>query len=157
MKSKKNVYVLLAAVIFIWGVVLFKVFAAFHSSEVVIIKKSKTTQFIPEKIKPRERKELNANYRDPFLGTFISEKKEQKITAVVDKTPLEEIEFPMVEYKGNFSGSNKSDMVFLLTINGVREMFKLKETHQEVKLLHGDKVKVVVKYRTEKRTIQLQQ
>ncbi|RLD85014.1 MAG: hypothetical protein DRJ07_03985, partial [Bacteroidetes bacterium] len=66
------------------------------------------------------------------------------------------IVFPNISYKGIFSSSNNSNTIFLVLIDGNQEMFKKHETHQQVKLLKGDKKKITIKYKTEKKTYQLQ-
>jgi hypothetical protein len=157
MKNKKSIFILLPAVLLIWGVVLFKVFGVLKPSDSNDLERKETVHFVPDKIVAKEKIELNIDYRDPFLGTFEIEKKEKKIVRVQSVIPQEEVVFPVIEYKGSFSGSNNANTVYLLVIDGAREMFKLKETHREIKLLQGDKEKTVVRFKSVKKTIILQQ
>ncbi len=152
MKSKRNTYILLSAVLVLWGVIGYRVFASMNppienNSGVV-----KTEKFQPKEIIAKETYIIQANYKDPFLGTM---EKPKKKTRVISKQKKQKIVFPNVEYKGVFSSSIKKNTVYLIIINSKKEMFKIKEVYQNVRLLQGDKEKVTVKYKTEKQTFYL--
>lgn len=152
MKSKRNTYVLLSAVLILWGFIGYRVFASMNLPKENNSGLVKTEKFQPKEITAKETYIIQANYKDPFLGTM--EKPKKKIR-VISKKRKEKIVFPNVEYKGVFSSSVKNNTVYLIIINSKKEMFKIKEVYQDVKLLQGDKEKITVKYKTEKQTFYL--
>jgi len=152
MKSKRNTYILLSAVLVLWGLIGYRVLASMNPPKENNTRVVKTEKFQPKEILAKETYSIQANYRDPFLGTIEKSKKKPR---VVSKQIKEKVVFPSVEYKGIFSSKNKKNTVFLIVINNKKEMFKIKEVHQNVKLLQGDKEKITVRYKTEKQTFYL--
>lgn len=152
MKSKRNIYVLLSAVIVLWGFIAYRIFASINPSKSTNKVLAKIEKFLPKKTIAKETYIIQANYRDPFLGTMV---KSIKKTISIPKQKKEKVVFPTIEYKGVFSSSLKKNTVYLIIINGKQEMFKIKEVHQEVKLLQGNKEKITVKYQKEKQTFYL--
>jgi len=153
MKNIKNIYILMPAVLVVWGIIGYRIFSGIvpshkKSEEIVML-----TPFQPKEVIKKEVFELKLDYRDPFLGTLsIREKK------IIKPKPRvkDSIVFPNISYKGIFSSSNNSNTIFLVMIDGNQEMFKKHETHQQVKLLKGDKKKITIKYKTEKKIFYLQ-
>ncbi|MCK5677019.1 MAG: hypothetical protein KAH72_00895 [Flavobacteriaceae bacterium] len=152
MKSKRNIYVLLSAVILLWGFIGYRIFASISSSKKTNTVIAKIEKFQPKNTTAKEAYVIQANYRDPFLGTIVKSKKK---TISIPKQKKEKVVFPTIEYKGVFSSSLKKNTVYLIVIKGKQEIFKIKEVHQEVKLLQGNKEKIIVKYQKEKQTFYL--
>jgi hypothetical protein len=105
--------------------------------------------FTPQKYTEKEFYTIKEPYRDPFLGKFpatkvIRTKKVKKLTVV----------FPSIVYNGIISGNTSQS--YILTINGRQELFKLKETLNEVTLLKATVVEVMISYKGNKKTILLQ-
>lgn len=154
MKNKKNIYILIPVVVLVWGLIGYRIFAGINPSAVEHTKIEQRTVFKPEQLVENRNFTIEANYRDPFLGTlenqYSNKPKKKKI-----KVKKEEVVFPDIQYKGMFKPGNHGKTVFLIEIDGSQLMFKLKEEHHEVKLLKGDKEQIVVKYKTEKQTYYL--
>ena len=153
MKNIKSIYILIPAVLLVWGIIGYRIFSGIVPSQKKSEEIAMLTPFRPKKTMKKEVFELILDYRDPFLGALsIREKK------IIKPKPRvkDSIVFPDIHYKGIFSSSNKSNTIFLIAIEGKQEMFKKHETHQQVKLLKGDKKKITIKYKTEKKTYQLQ-
>ena len=152
MKNKRNTYILLSAVLILWGLIGYRVFASMNPSNGNKNKIVKIEKFQPIKRKNRETYMIHKNYRDPFLGTIEIQKNK---TRKFSKQIKEKIVFPNIEYKGIFSSNNKKNTVFLITINGDQEIFKAKEEHKGIKLLKGDKEKIILKYKSAKQIFYL--
>ena len=152
MKNKRNTYILLSAVLILWGIIGYRVFASFKPPKENNNGLLKTEKFHSKEITAKETYIIQANYRDPFLGTI---KKRKKKTSVVPKSKKEKIIFPNVEYKGVFSSNVKKNTVYLIKINNKKEMFKIKEVHQDVRLLQGDTENITLKYKTKKQIFYL--
>lgn len=150
MKSKRNIYILLSAVIVLWGFIAYRVFASMNPPKDNNNSIVKIEKFQPKKRTAKETYNIQVNYRDPFLGTMVKPKKKKRY---IPKQKKEIVVLPTMEYKGVFSSSLKKNTVYLIIINGKQEMFKINEIHQEVKLLQGNKEKITIKYKTEKQTI----
>lgn len=149
----KNIYILIPAVLLVWGIIGYRIFSGIAPSQKKTEEIAILSSFQPKEAMIKEVFELKLDYRDPFLGTLsIREKK------IIKPKPRvkDSIVFPDIHYKGIFSSSNKSNTIFLVMIDGYQEMFKKHETHQQVKLLKGDKKKITIKYKTEKKTFYLQ-
>jgi len=151
MKNKKNIYILLPSVLIVWGLIAYRIFAGIHPDIQEENATSHLAVFKPTKVVKKEGFKIKADYRDPFLGPLATNSpirsKEKRI--VKQKEP---IVFPEIVYKGIFKPEDHSKAVFLIVIDGSQEMFKIRETHREVKLIKGDKEKIIVKYQTEKQT-----
>lgn len=154
MKSKKNIYILLPTVLLVWGLIGYRVFAGLDPDKDMVDSMPMTKEFKPLKLVANNNYTIEANYRDPFLGTLENRVFNKTIPKKVYKQK-EEIVFPEILYKGIFSPGDYSKSVFLILIDGEQEMFKLREIHQEVKLISGDKEKIIVKYKKEKKTYYL--
>lgn len=150
MKSKKNIYILIPAVLLIWGIIGFRMFSGLGPSVKPIQNTTLAQQFKPNDKIVRDKFVIDPNYRDPFLGTLSIKKSSKKSNRVIPKIK-ETVVFPPIEYKGIFSSANNSNPIYLILINGNQEMFKKNETHQNVKLLKGDKEKITVKFKNEKK------
>lgn len=152
MKNRRNTYILLLVVLVLWSFIGYRFFASIIPSKESKNNITKIKRFQPKKRFVKETYNIQADYRDPFLGYI---EKSKKKTNSVPKQKKEKIVFPKIEYKGIFSSSLKKNTVYLIVIDGKQEMFKIKEVHQEVKLLKGNKEKITVKYQSEKQTFNL--
>ena len=150
MKNKNNIYVLVPCVLLVWGLIAYRIFAGINPDLHDQNSSKPTAMFKPAKVAGRESFEILADYRDPFLGTLVNDQQLRLKPTKIKKS--EPILFPEIEYKGMFKPGDHSKTVFLIMINGSQEIFKIRETHQEVKLLKGDQEKIIVKYKTEKKT-----
>jgi hypothetical protein len=146
-KQQKTVG-LLVAVLIVWGAIGYQIFMRLQpNSGTTAIEIQRT--FTPQKYTEKEFHTIKEPYRDPFLGKFpatkvIRTKKVKKLTVV----------FPSIVYNGIISGNTSQS--YILTINGRQELFKLKETLNEVTLLKATVEEVKISYKGNKKTILLQ-
>jgi hypothetical protein len=155
MKNKKNLYILLPAVVFVWGLIAYRIFAGVNPNEPAVAAAQELKKFNPKlDPEPISSYEITADYRDPFLDEMDISKPKKAFAKT--KKQVQEIEFPEIEYKGIIKTGNNSKAIFLIVINGNRKMFKLKETHDDVKLIKGNEERITLKYNTEKRSYLLE-
>lgn len=155
MKKKKNIYVLLAVVLLVWGMVIYRFFS-YAGPE---IKESATSTQIsirPLTIKEREIFSIDVNYRDPFLGKMYLPEKTGKLVRKKRAVP-EPIQWPQVVYKGIVSDNKDKKKVFMLIINGKSYMMKEKDTEQDITLKNGNRQSITVKFKGELTTIMIQE
>ncbi len=151
LKNKTNIYILIPSVILVWGIIGYRIFAGVGPTKINDKKEERVEKFQAKKIERKEVYALNTDYRDPFLGTITNPDHKEKHRSK-PKQSKKKVVFPKIEYTGVFSSSNKNNTVYLITIDAKQEIFKLRETHQGVKLLKGDKEKISLRYQTEKKT-----
>jgi hypothetical protein len=160
MKNKKNIYILLPLVLFVWGAVLYQVFSFTNHDEII---SSNNPEFIikPLKIKEREAFVINVNYRDPFLGKMYAPETDSKLKATASKTKKapavkEPLVWPVILYKGLISDTKDKNKIFMLIIDGHNHYMKIGDTDNEIYLKSGDKESIYVKYKGNLNIIMLQ-
>ncbi|WP_411032224.1 hypothetical protein [Spongiimicrobium sp. 3-5] len=153
MKKNKKTYLLLAAVLIIWGIIGFKVVNAINPSAKNDFNTGLTTKFEPKTMKAKDTFSILADYRDPFLGTLPKSRSANK---KAPKTPKKAAipEIP-ISYTGFITEKGSGKKIFFLTINGNQQMMTRGETVQGVKLVRGTKGSVQVQHNGRTRTIKL--
>ncbi|MBP1221744.1 hypothetical protein [Flavobacterium sp. 1355] len=160
MKNKKNIYILLPIVLFVWSAVLYQVFSFTNNDEVI---SANDPEFIikPLKIKQRQSFVIDVNYRDPFLGKMyvsqtISKVKTEKSTIKKASKVQETLVWPVILYKGMISDTKDKTKIFMIIIDGQNHYMKIGDTENEVYLKSGDKESVYVKYKGNLNLIMIQ-
>lgn len=155
MKSKKNIYLLVSAVLFIWGVIGYKIYATLNPEDTIELTQHNVVNFKPAAIKEVDKFTINANYRDPFLGKLVT-KKTQKEANKKKGAPV--IQFPQIIYKGMIApkGSNQKE-VFFVTINNTQQFLSVGKQIDGVHLLNGNNKQIIISFQNSKKTIQIQQ
>lgn len=160
MKNKKNIYILLPLVLFVWGAVLFQLFSFTNSDEII---EARNPEFIikPMKINKRETFSINVNYRDPFLGKMYNSETVSSAKTTYSKTTksiknTEVLLWPNIVYKGTIADSKGKTTLFMLIIDGKNYYMKIGETENEIFLKSGDQESIYVKYKGNLNLIMLQ-
>lgn len=153
MKNKKNIYFLVPAVLFIWGIIGYKIYATINPSDDTVMTKNTTLDFKPEEIKEVEKFTINANYRDPFLGKSEAIKATKHVSNKI--API--IEFPSIIYKGMIAPkqSNRTT-IFLVTINNAQQFLSIGKQVDGVKLLNGNSKEITISFQKTKKTVPIQ-
>ncbi|SHH87935.1 hypothetical protein [Flavobacterium defluvii] len=160
MKNKKNIYILLPLVLFVWGAVLFQVFS-FTNADEIIPESNPEFGIKPLKINKRESFSININYRDPFLGKMYNPETVLHPKTISAKTvkvikKAEPLVWPNIIYKGLISDTKGKSKIFMLIIDGKNYYMKVGDTENEIFLKDGDKESVYVKYKGNLNLIMLQ-
>jgi|GEM_PF-1816588 len=158
--NKKLTYPLFVTVLFIWGWIFYKLFAATEDNYTP----PKNAQQTPK----RELKahalnianyEINGHYRDPFMDEVDAEPaivEEEVVLENNNPPPQEEIfvDWSQIKYLGEISGIAKNRKVALLQINGQDRMMKDGETTDGVNLIRHTANEIMIKYQGKTNTIQ---
>lgn len=152
MKNKKNIYILLPIVLFVWGGVLYQVFSFSNTDNISPVEKN---DFVikPLKIKERQTFSIDVNYRDPFLGKMYAPKTASNISSaksaktIKQPKPQETLVWPTVVYKGMISDNKEKKKIFILIIDGKNCYMKIGDTQNEIFLKDGNKESVYIKYK----------
>ncbi|WP_166923977.1 hypothetical protein [Flavobacterium poyangense] len=160
MKNKKNIYILLPIVLFVWGAVLYQIFSFTDTDEITAADIPEFT-IKPLKVKERQSIVIDVNYRDPFLGKMYTPQtvsKPKSGATSVKKTPKvqETLVWPVILYKGMISDTKDKNKIFMLVIDGQNHYMKIGDTANEIYLKNGDKESVYVKYKGNLNLIMLQ-
>lgn len=151
MKKQQKTYVLLFAVLVIWGLIGYQIYTRMNPPVPKIESTKISNGFVREINVDQSFYELKATYRDPFLGKYPAKK---SIKKTITK-PKKNIPYPRVIYNGMIEGS--SSKTFILTVNNQQEILKLGESIQKVKLLKADSKEAIVVFEGNKKTILLNQ
>lgn len=141
---------LLGGVLLIWGIIGFKIYSAL-APEAETLALMEDVTFSPKKTIQRDTFTIKADYRDPFLGTFVSSKKN------VVKTPKKKtINFPQIGYTGLITDQETKKHIFFVTIAGKQHLMQKGQQQNEVTLVSGSSKRIRVRYKGVLKTIPLQ-
>ena len=156
MNSKKLNIVLVAAVIAVWAVVIYKYFIQSSESplNMNLISMNEKKDFVNDERKDFELIKLK---RDPFLGkTYVrsTQKKEAKksISTRKKKTPQKNTKKkflyePVIEYLGFVKNDKNTKKLVILKVEGNTEIIKEETKFKDlfyVKKAHRDSVEIIV-------------
>lgn len=148
MKTKKKTYVLLVLVLGVWGTFAYKLISGlnpdlpeFGNQQVMAVKDFRVNAKI-------DTFSVTITSRDPFLG-IVTKKKPSDIP----KKKRSVISWKPVEYLGTVKGSEKGQQVFIVTINAQQYLLKKGQTRDSIRLVSGDKNRVVLRYKNKQKTI----
>lgn len=141
MKKQQKTYLLLAAVIGIWGAIAFQFFKTL-SSEDSQQKIAIREKFVPKKTATIHFHTVKKLERDPFLGKIKTTK---KVVKKKEKpAPKKVVQFPKIRYNGIVKGNGNQS--YILTINGQQQVFQIKEMIKGVQLIKANHKEAVVKF-----------
>ncbi|WP_421806116.1 hypothetical protein [Flagellimonas sp.] len=151
MSKSAKTYTLLGLVLLIWGIIGFKVIKALtHKPDIppIQVTKSELAQIATTK----DSFSINADYRDPFLGTLPSTKKKMA-QRTIKKEPVQKRN---IMYSGLVTESSTGNTLFFISIDGQQHMMSLKEEINGVTLVYGNDKQIKVRYGGQSETISLQ-
>lgn len=152
MKSKTKTYILLVAVLTIWGVIGFKILSTLNPDAPKISKSDNAVLFSPKKNTSKEFFFIQPFERDPFLGTLIV-KKEINNNAKIIKPREGKLIWPSIFYQGAVSKQDSKDIICVISINGNQHVMKVGQEMDGFKLLKANKDKITVGYKGAKKEI----
>lgn len=130
MKGKTSNYLLLALVLVIWGMVIYRVVQALSEPDIPMPTVRGTKKRPKEKVGSHWPDTLVLAYRDPFFGGIISDGQTGSDsmavgTAVPRPAPVpQEPPWPEVEYLGTISNRQERKEVVLLKLGGRSRMMR---------------------------------
>ena len=149
----KNVktYLLLGVVMIIWGIIGFRILSALSPEPEQAIASSEIS-YRPVTTVQRDTFSIKADYRDPFLGTYSTSKKNTpKKTVKREMPPID------LQYTGSMVNSSTNMRIYFVTINGQQHLLEKGKSAGEVKLLSGSQQAITIRYQGFTKKVQLQQ
>lgn len=134
MKNKKNLYILVPAVLFIWGFIIYRVVDFTSDGETDFIPQTYTTPI--RENQENEQYQLKSSYPDPFLKQLTStreigfeeddpEIQPQPQEVIVPEQPLN------IQYRGFITESGTDAKIALLVIEGNEVFLKSGAKHEQ--------------------------
>ncbi len=153
MGKNTKTYVLLAVVLVIWGIIAVRIFSTIspETQEEQAISKA---SFTPLKVIAPDTFSINADYRDPFLGTYPAS---AATAAKPKRTPKKEMPAIAVQYTGSMVNSSAKKHIYFVTINGQQHLLEKGKTAGDVTLIHGTEKAITIRYQGFTKLVALQQ
>lgn len=161
MKNKKVTYLLIAVVLGVWGLILYRLFDAVGNNNDIppVANMRQVKEEYNDFSLPKDTAKLKLNYRDPF-GLAKPKDTTSKRTAVSIKQPIKtnvkpSINWGFISYAGYVRNPASKKLVTLLLINGKNVTLSEGETREQVKLLRNLRDSVKVSYQGKTKFITL--
>lgn len=154
MKNKTKTYLLIAAVLGIWGTITFKIINGINPDAPEIAQLDFDETFNPKTIKKSESFTIESLDRDPFLGTLSNNKK--KSSKTIQKFTKKDDKFPSVLFNGIVKKQNTSNQVFVISINNTQHLLKKGQKVDSITLVKGNEKEIVIRFKKRLQTIKRQ-
>lgn len=149
MKKQHKTYILITAVIIVWGVIGFQFFNYLTPNEEKLSRTINKQNIVRKKVKKKENYIVKKHSRDPFLGklliTPVKKAKRKKVAELVN--------FPLIIYHGIIESNKRKS--FIISINGNQNILKIGQSISDIKLLSGNKKEVKIHYKGNNKVIPL--
>lgn len=145
---------LLVVVIGVWGVIGYQVWSGLNQNIQAEEYNGITIAFNPKNSISIDTFSVQTFNRDPFLGTLI--KKSIK-TATHKLKVLNKILWLPISYDGLIQKRDSRQKVFVITINGKQHLIKRGQSIDSVSLVRGNAKSIVVRYKNQQKTFNIQQ
>ncbi|MEM7185479.1 MAG: hypothetical protein AAF466_02375 [Bacteroidota bacterium] len=154
MKNRKNIKILLPAVVIIWGVVLYQVVSAMFPDEGPQLTMANPT-FKAPKQQTKDTFSLQPIDRDPFLGTW-KPNRTQGGTRGKSKSTSQEQSWPEISYQGSITDKQGRSGIFMVTIDGVQHLLKKGEQAAQITVRNGSATQVTLAMKGRSRKFEIQ-
>ena len=149
MKKQHKTYILIAAVVIVWGVIGFQFFNYLTPNEEKSSRTVSKQNIVRKKVKKKENYVVKRHARDPFLGKLLT----TPIKKTKRKKVAEPVSFPSIIYHGIIESSKKRS--FIISINGNQSILKAGQVINDIKLLSGSKKEIKISYKGNNKVIPL--
>jgi hypothetical protein len=156
LKNKTKTYVLLIAVLVVWGLIVYKIINGLNPELPELKPQEITMAFSPKAIMQVDTFSIQKTNRDPFLGTLQTQSTIKSKNTSKNLKPKEEEPWPQVSYGGLIKRQNSKEEVFVVTINTVQHLVKKGQVIEEIILLKGDQKNITVRYKNKQKVIAIQ-
>jgi len=153
LNKKSKTYLLIIAVLCVWGTIAYKFFSSYNPVAPVLDKQSTVMAFKPQ-AKKTDTFTIQQLQRDPFLGTV--KRKPSTTNKSVAKKPKDTIQVPQMTYLGLLKIQKSNDQIFALNINGEQFLVKKGQTVEKIKIVQADSRKMVVRFQNKTITLPIQ-
>ncbi|MDB9954030.1 hypothetical protein OAD49_00525 [Flavobacteriaceae bacterium] len=150
MNKKKKTYLLITAVLIVWGVIAIKINNALQSKVLQEVEAVQNQSFEPSFHIEIDSFSIQKIDRDPFLGTFTKPPKKVKKPL---RPPPKPKSLKQITYAGIVQKTHSKTPVFVVNINNRQYIFKKGQTVDSVTLVRGNSNEIVVRYNRQLQTV----
>ena len=150
MNKKKKTYLLITAVLIVWGLIAIKINSALQSKELQEVETVQNQSFVPSFHIEIDSFSIQKIDRDPFLGTFT--KPPKKIKNPLRPPPKPKL-LKQITYAGIVKKTKSKIPVFVVNINNRQYILKKGQTVDSVTLVRGNASEITVRYNHQLQTI----
>ena len=144
LSKQTKTYLLIAAVLGIWGTIVVKIISGINRSEEMPLAENAIASFKPQQKQIRDTFTIQTLERDPFLGTLASKEKKPKTTAITPSKITKDD--PVVSYDGLIKKQGGPNQVYIVTIDGEQVLLKKGQTLNGVTLVSGTSKSITVRF-----------
>ena len=152
-KNKNTVYILLPCVIFIWGIIFYRIIGNQPSDQSFIESNNDTVIPSIENSDSTIHFDLNLNYKDPFLGTITEPNNNTPTIENVNNNSSpqakDEIRWPEIIYQGCVK--NETGKLAYITINERVYLAGIEELSPDISILDINNDSIQMGFKNEKR------
>ncbi|SDQ01677.1 hypothetical protein SAMN05428975_5928 [Mucilaginibacter sp. OK268] len=151
MKNKKIVYLLILLVVIVWGMVIYRIYAAVSdNSEPVIAPVTKIKEPYDDYGIAKDTSRLQAKYRDPFglapTKDTAAVSPSKSIHRSIPLTVSPGINWAAISYMGYIQNPGSKKIIAIMHINGKEVMMTEGENNEQVKLLKNLRDSIKISY-----------
>lgn len=151
MKSKAKTYLLLIAVLSIWGIIGFKIVSTINPNVPEVKQHEDRVAFAPKASIEVDTFSIQMSERDPFLGTLLVKK--QEVNKSVNSIGKEPLVWMSILYHGMVSKQDSKEKTCIISIDGQQQIMKIGQDMNGVKLLRATNTEILVSYKGARKTI----
>ena len=155
LKTNTKTYLLLAAVLGIWGTIGYKVITGVSDDDPEVQAVVSDATFNPKPQQEQDTFSVALAERDPFLGTLAAKKKKTSKSNTV-KTQQITIDDPTVTFGGVVKKQGSSQQVFVVNINNQQYLLKKGQKMDGVTLVSGNSKSITVRFNGKTQKIPIQ-
>ncbi|PQV48799.1 hypothetical protein CLV33_1044 [Jejuia pallidilutea] len=148
MEKKTKIYLLLGAVLVIWGIIGYKIVSTLNPDPITQTKVNFDMAFKPKQHTETDTFSIQLAHRDPFLGTLHKER--QSKPKIRQKT---ETTWIPVLYHGIITETSGKNKVFIVSISNKQILMKQGQTISGISLLKGNDTSITLRYKGTTKTI----
>ncbi|MBC9794703.1 hypothetical protein [Sinomicrobium weinanense] len=152
MNKKRNTYILLAAVLGIWGLIGYRIIRTLNPKQELSSVADKSISFQPRELKKQETFMVSVHERDPFLGTITKPKKKTASKPLLQPKTPPQMEVP-VYYAGMVKDDRSRERIFFVQIDGIQQLMHVNDEIKGVKLVRGNEQEITIVYNGKRKTI----
>lgn len=146
LNKKTKTYLLLAAVLGIWGTIAYKIITGLNSELPTVEPLEMVSDFNPKADISKETFTIKPIERDPFLGTLYQKKQKTTSKGALKATS---VTFPLISYQGMIKKRKAKDKVFIININQKQHLLKIGQTRDSITLIKGSAKEIQLRYRNQ--------
>lgn len=153
MNSKTKTYILITAVICIWGYIGYKIISKLNPNTPKYTNEKTTVSFTPNHAAKIDTFSIQIVAKDPFLGTLTRRK--NKTASSKGSKHKKTTSSHTIIYKGLIKKQDSKNQIFVIDINNKQYLLKKNQVADSVKLIKGNAKEIIIRFNNKTQTISI--